>query len=1090
MRHRYLLGCLILSGFSGLAYELLWTRLLSLAFGSTLLSFSTVIAVFFGGLALGAFLAGKRAETLARPIRTYAMIEIVTGVFGIGLHPLLDHLDELFAQIDPGAGLAGAAVRLAIATPLLLAPTVLMGATLPVISRAMIVHDDDVGRGTALIYGFNTLGAFLGVYVTTYHLLPAVGVLRACVVAAIVNLVAGGIALLGDKRATALPVRVPTIDGAGVATAALTGASQKTVTVTTVLAFLGGFAAIALQVVWVRIFSTFLDGTVYGVGAVLICVLVGITAGSLFIARVLRASAHPALWFTGLQLATIAAVLLTSDNLLWIGYQLRSFTWLKIPGLEGLHAQLGIVFVVLLVPTFCSGASFPTLVRITESRAASAGRAIGSLYAANTVGSILGSLVTGFVLLPSAGSEATMLAAITLSAMVAAIAGALLVPGQLRTAGLVAAVVALGAVTLYDGLDAKRLALPPQPGSYADFKASIERRLDTIVYHSEGDGATVLVVDEGKTRGLVLSGLGQGGRNQAPPHHVLESLLVGLVPAAHVSAPKRALVVGLGAGTTVDVLLRLGVPKIEVVELEPKVVEAVGLIFPEQSPVVDPRVHVTIGDARHHLLVRGANDPEPYDLITSMPAHPWVASSIFTQEFFEIARDNLSERGVFSSWFGTERMDRAAVESLFRAFTAVFPSYVIYRVPVVGAYYLVGAKDGLTLDLARFEELSRIPEVREYSSLADPYHLLQQVYASGDRDTPKPPAGIVNTDDSAYVELHAPRSSTTSPNLVGFLPKEHLVPTLVREDARRDVFTELFERHAGTPRSELPSMRAQVRADKAKRTFEAVRSSFSADEQAYFDGRLAILEGRADDARRLLDRAASLPEPWASRVKRARVLSFPRGSAEQLRALAELPPSTDVLAFALELDWAGTLARVPDEARDPSADPIGWLLGRMRAAPGSFTDADRAAMTAIGPHLSRTTSPAVLRACVELAAAQGLERERASCEQWRVILDRTTAANRVREARRAGGAGDFRTAARLLTEANALVPGDETTVQLLMRALVEVGDRDAIARLRSELAFSGKSERYVEHVLREAEAGKQAKKTIGEPQEPNTDDGR
>src|SRR5688572_14611361 len=148
MKDRLLLVCLIFSGFAGLAYELLWTRLLSLGFGSTVLSFSTVLAVFFGGLALGAYLAGKRAARIRRPILAYAWIEIGTGVFGLLLHPVLENLGTIFAAIDPGPGLTGALVRLAVATPVLLVPTVLMGATLPIICAAMITRDEEIGRGT------------------------------------------------------------------------------------------------------------------------------------------------------------------------------------------------------------------------------------------------------------------------------------------------------------------------------------------------------------------------------------------------------------------------------------------------------------------------------------------------------------------------------------------------------------------------------------------------------------------------------------------------------------------------------------------------------------------------------------------------------------------------------------------------------------------------------------------------------------------------------------------------------------------------------------------------------------------------------
>ncbi|MEL6189634.1 MAG: hypothetical protein AAFU79_33845, partial [Myxococcota bacterium] len=266
MRNLHLLLCLVLSGFAGLAYELLWVRLLALSFGSTTLSFSTVLAVFFGGLALGAWVSGGLVGRMTRPIRVYAGLEVGTGVLALLLYPLLTHVGDLFALIDPGPGVGGAFVRALVAGPLLLGPTVLMGATLPAVARAIVVEDEAVGSGSALIYGFNTLGACFGAYLVTYALLPWLGVFLATVVTVGVNLVAAALALsLEDSTTQSLEDSRSNPDD---------DVPDKVRWVATALAFAVGFSAICFQVAWVRLFSIFLDGTVYAVGSVLIAVLV------------------------------------------------------------------------------------------------------------------------------------------------------------------------------------------------------------------------------------------------------------------------------------------------------------------------------------------------------------------------------------------------------------------------------------------------------------------------------------------------------------------------------------------------------------------------------------------------------------------------------------------------------------------------------------------------------------------------------------------------------------------------------------------------------------------------------------------------
>ncbi len=1056
MRNKFLLACLILSGFAGLSYELLWVRLLSFSFGSTSLSFSTVLAVFFGGLAIGSWLSGRRAARLERPARVYAWIEIGTGVLGLALYPVLTHLDGVFALIDPGEGLAGALVRLLVAAPILIGPTLLMGATLPVVTRAMVTDDAEIGGGTALIYGFNTFGAFLGAYLVTYHLLPELGIWGSTLITVAANFVVGAIALLAPMDP------LPPAATAEEAKAPLDDAERRAMVSAAVLTFVGGFAAIVLQTVWVRLYSIFLAGTVYGVGSVLICVLIGIALGSLLISEPLRHARHLGLWFGALQLLTVLSTIALAELLPWLDYELRAIEEHS-RGLPRLHLQLVLVMASLAVPTICSGASFPLLIRAVERRAARTGRSLGSLYAANTVGAILGSIAGGFVLLPMSGSVATTFLAITLTALVGALGALALGEATPRPLRLVAALLALSSLGLYDGFDAQALALvDPGRGSYGQHRAAALKSKSKIALFAEASSSSVVVIDDDDFRALSLNGLGQGMRNKQPPHHAIESLLVAMVPMVHRPSVEDALVVGLGAGVTVDAMLELGAGHIRVIELERDVVDAVGLIFAERNPLTSKRVEVEIGDARHRMLLSSAGGtPRRHDLITVMPSHPWVASSIFTREFFELARRNLSDDGIFTTWFGVGKMmDRAAVQALMRAFVGVFPSYVLYWVPESQSYFLVGSPSALQLDVDRLAALHQHPIVAAHAALADPLFLPQRIYASGTPDTPPPPAGVVNTDDSAFIELHAPRSTTASPAFEDFMPAEALLPALVRGADVPAFYDDLIESLLGSPEGLIPDRSRPARPRQAERSLRAAAGALGPARVAYFEARLQTLDpARRAEGAVALERIAAGPDAdLAARARRFRALLAPTDAA-RVAALAALPPDPDVLARLADDDLDLALSRVPGEAPDPDAAPLAWLwwaaarLGGPDGPPPAQPGPE--ARRALGGALRGTERIGLLEVCRRAALALDWVAESDLCAAWKRTAERAEAGRLRRQAGQLGARGDFEGASRSLDRMLERHADDPRGWELRLEAAVRAQDAPAAMRAEKVLTFLG-----------------------------------
>ena len=493
---RLLLLCLVLSGFSGLAYELLWVRLLALSFGATTASLSTVLAVFFGGLGLGSWLAAQVLDRLRRPIWAYACIEAAIGLCALLLYPVLLHLGDWFAYIDAGPNLVGTCLRLGTAAPLLLPPTILMGMTLPLICRAVIGEDDQIEQWLSLTYGFNTFGAFLGAYLVTYHLLWHFGVFSTLIIAVVANLMAAAIAW---KIAGAFHLSAPASQRHEDNAPVVTGQpySQRLVLLIT---FISGFSFICAEVVWARVFATALRGTTYGVGSVLISVLAGIALGGLLSSRIRRRSRDLALVYVALQLLLIASIVLMFRA---IGPVTSLLDWIARSPLpvDPIFPQLLIVFLAMLIPSTAAGAAFPVLVAVVTERAVGAGQSLGRIYAANTFGSILGSLAAGFILLPLYGTEISARVGLVVICVGAASSWFLLADKAARLAGMALVGACLVATYLFEGYDPVSLNMRRAVGGRA--------AQTQVGYFSEGTTSSVLVTKQSEGLGLFLNGLGR-----------------------------------------------------------------------------------------------------------------------------------------------------------------------------------------------------------------------------------------------------------------------------------------------------------------------------------------------------------------------------------------------------------------------------------------------------------------------------------------------------------------------------------------------------------------------------------------------------
>jgi spermidine synthase len=760
MQRLWIVLCLVFSGFTALVYQLIWTRLLGFSFGTSTEAVSTVLAVFFAGLAIGNLVAARLQPRIERPLRVYAILEMAVGVAALISLPLLENLHAVYAWLGvPGSASGLTLSRVVLSALVLLPPTIAMGATLPVVARGLIDRDAARGRGSAILYAANTLGAVLGAHLCGFWLIPELGLTRSVLAAGVVNLAVAGFIwrFAGDLRAAPLPQE-------GIQS----GGPPKGARPFLIFFGVSGFVAIGYEIVWSKVFGIVMEGTLYGFAAVLSGYLAGIALGSFAMARFVDRIRDLPRAFALLHVAIGVSVVAGLAVVPWLPWAHRRFEAWTGSG-DAIHSLYLLVLPIVLLPTALFGAAFPVLVRLYTRRASAVGHGMGIASAVNTAGSILASFIVGFWWIPSLGTDATIYILLLLDFAVALVILALLQEshGRARFGAMLGSTLMIGTVALSFGgihVDDAIAGRQLPPLDAASYVKGLRDAKSTRAFKHEGKTSIVTVRSATNARLLRTNGLPEAGFNYAPPHYPSETVLLGVFPWLLAEEPEDALIVGLGGGNTVRTLLQVGVPSIEVVELEEGVVEAVSVLHRgRQNPVEDPRVSLRIADGRNHLLMGQLSGGRRYDLIASQPSHPWRigAANLFTEDFFEVARDALAERGIFATWLNGFRMEEESLLAVVTSFERIFPGSLLIDISTFerGAFLLVGSRQPIRLDVSRLRE--RLASAGAQSALA-PFELLEvesllallegpsEIFAALSPD-------LANTDDNALVETRVPR---------------------------------------------------------------------------------------------------------------------------------------------------------------------------------------------------------------------------------------------------------------------------------------------------------------------------------------------
>jgi spermidine synthase len=858
---------------AGLVYQTAWTQQFALTFGASELAVVAVLAAYMAGLALGAAAAERRLPSVRRPVLAYALLEVGIAASALGV-PLAMRLANRLqlallggvAGLPEAGGLATVLFHLAASFAVLLVPTALMGATLPLLARFAVERDEELGARVGTLYTVNTVGAALGTLVAGFLLLPSIGLARTVWV---------GVALNAGAFVLAIPLFRATVAPAAPEASSTPLAHRYLLP----LILVSSAVSFTYEVLWTRLLTFVLGGSVYAFSTMLATFLAGIALGAGLASRL---GGTPAAARRGFALAQWGTALCSLTAFHFAELLPRLADRLSAAGSGTLFVGATLSAATLLPGAVCIGATFPFAVRLLAGGAAQAAAATARAYAWSTVGAVAGAIAGGMFLLPALHFEGTVLALVATSLLLAA-ATALLGRPRLKRLAVFAALTAL----------VPALLPPRTPWALLRYSNLPGRMQGSVVYLGVGRGSTVMVIDQGGEWRLTQNGLPESaieGPGSRPSRYAIAHWLSLLAVAARPDA-RSMMVVGLGAGKTVESVPR-SIETIDVMELEPEVVAANRALAGRRGrdPFLDPRVRVRLNDARSALLLTERR----FDAIVSQPSHPWTAGAahLFTREFFELVRDRLSDEGVFVLWMGQAFVDEPLLRSLLATLRSAFPHVEVYDPRPGGSLLFVSATRPLRMAESSVRAIAAAPDTWAAQGVFGPEDVLAARVQDVEGVARVAEGAAVNTDRHNLLQTGSPR---------------------------------VLRRALGAPGS-----------DRVFAPFDPIRREASGPEATRLVQRFAK-DGRLARARRV---AGAMPPGLARRVAQATIDlatgARPRAEQELLAVLREQPGDPAAL-HALMVARGDSLTAgedaanlLPSIAADPVASAVleGWRLAR------------------------------------------------------------------------------------------------------------------------------------------------------------------
>ena len=760
------------SGVAALIYQVTWFKHLSYFLGNSTYTQSLVLATYMGGLAIGAWWWGRKADKSAKSLRVFAFLEIGIALYCFFYYPIFEVLKSCFIDYVstndlPSDGGYTLFVKLIISAAGILIPTILMGGTLPVLVKYFSARINQVGKNVAIFYFINSLGAVIGTLIAGFYLLQFFGLRNTTYIGAGMDLAIGAVCLLLSYK----------IDSSSEAKNEKKERKErftlKKVQYKTVLLIAGisGLSAMIYEIVWLRLLIPILSSSTYSFSVILAVFISGITIGSYIVYRIIDRIKNPYRFLGYCQMGIVITILLSMPFYERLPY----YIWSAIgdPATSSasysyyIFIQFFFVFLLIIIPTIFMGMTLPIASRLCVTEVKNTGRVIGNVFAINTLGTVIGSLAAGLILIPLIGIKNTLQFAVLLNLVLALI---VLLTKKLVSQKMKIAVLSILGVSIliYFGntrqdswaysimlsdVPRKINRIKP-PNSYADFYSLAEDH-DKIHYYQEGVNGTIVVAQKNKETYLFTNGKGDANSIS----DLSSQISLGLTPIILHPSPDSVFVIGYGAGTTIGhVMLHSRVKYGEVAEISDEVIDA-SKYFNDINgePLRNKNLRVIRDDGLSALLV----SPRKYDVIISQPSNPWSAGmgSLFTQEFFQTCKDKLHKGGYVAQWFNLYEMDDKSLKLILRTALSEFKHVTLWHISNSDILILCSENE-INRDLKQIEKnyLSSEQELKKIDIHAFPAFLSQQLTSDRERIVHYAGDGPLNTEDLPLLEHWAPRA--------------------------------------------------------------------------------------------------------------------------------------------------------------------------------------------------------------------------------------------------------------------------------------------------------------------------------------------
>jgi len=761
---RLLLTCAAFSGAAALVYQVVWNRHFLLLFGSTTAATTAVIAAFMGGMALGAFWLGRYTYRLSAPLLVYAGLELAVALYALFFPGLLAIAELLYAGVwllieDRPLLING--LRLGLGLVMLLPPTIALGASLPLLVRILVASVQDRNRMVAWIYGVNAGGGAFGAFTAGLLLIPRVGVTTTYQIGIGLSLIAAIAAVvlwrwLKTKKSMTQSQHSDT-------SRFISSSATPWDRLLPLMLFLSGFAAMGYEVIWTRLLVLVTGSSTYAFTLMLGLYIVGLSIGSLWIARKVSSLRSPALVFAHLQFG----VALTSAGGLWLFGELPPIllSWYRDWGISFLSSMLVNTFtasLIILPPTLLLGAAFPVAVRMVDRNEFTAASDVGRTYGWMTAGNVVGALAAGGGMIAVLGLQRSLIILAAVS-VVAGLMSAIMIKGggYIRRLTVTASLLAI----------VFGLRYPPQwdpimmtSGVYKEAPLYLgladEERLGNLfsayqlLFYKEGNQSTVSVVERPTLKRIPHRILAIDGKVDASTGMDMSTqVLSGHLPLMFHPSPRRVFIIGLASGVTAgSIATRASVDSITVAEIEPAVVEGARAFDAFNHQVLsDHRLQLVLDDGRHALGLTH----ERFDIIISEPSNPWMSgpARLFTQEFFQQVENHLDRNGLFVQWVPLYGLPTALLKAEVRTFLKVFSHAALFQVSK-GDLLLVGSRLPIH---PRYEQTWPAAVTADLFRIGSGQYELLSRFITGTKGLSSwTGQGPVNTDDNALLEFGAP----------------------------------------------------------------------------------------------------------------------------------------------------------------------------------------------------------------------------------------------------------------------------------------------------------------------------------------------